>query len=235
MLGGVVLLAAAGWAAAVGLRSGSGALQERTESEKTVLMLLTSLPLMFPERFGLENAGSPALTALQTRYLVKPIAVADAANLKQGKMLFMAHALAQPAEALVDLDRWVRAGGHVVLLADPLLEWESERPLGDALRPAPMFPDTGLLQRWGLRLDAPDQRGVMERRIEGVTILAPSPGTLTGGGCQIQADGFVAECRIGQGRASIIADADLLSAELIASRPQQAEALLRLLDKSEPR
>ena len=71
----------------------------------------------------------------------------------------MAHPLAQTAENLVALDAWVRGGGRVLLLADPMLEWPSKRPLGDPLRPPPMFMDTGLLAHWGLRLDAPDERG----------------------------------------------------------------------------
>ena len=62
----------------------------------------------------------------------------------------MAQPLAQPAEDLVALDDWVRGGGRVLLLADPMLEWPSKRPLGDPLRPPPMFMDTGLLAHWGL-------------------------------------------------------------------------------------
>ena len=61
----------------------------------------------------------------------------------------MAHPLAQTAENLVALDQWVRGGGRVLLLADPMLEWPSERPLGDPLRPPPMFMDTGLLAPLG--------------------------------------------------------------------------------------
>jgi hypothetical protein len=235
LLGGAILLGAAGWAAAVGLRQGGTSLPARAESEKPVLMLLTSLPLVFAERFGLEGGGSPALTALQSRYHVVPIAVADAANLKQGRMLFMAHALAQPAEALVDLDRWVRSGGHAVLLADPMLEWESTRPPGDGLRPAPMFPDTGLLGHWGLQLDAPDERGAVERRLGGTAIMADSPGALSGRRCEIGRDGFVAVCRIGKGLATIIADADFLAPEAFAAQPENADALLRELDRTEPK
>ena len=74
-------------------------------------------------------------------------------------MLLMAHPLAQPAEALVDLDRWVRDGGRLLLLADPKLDWPSKRALGDTLRPPPAFADTGLLAHWGLRLDAPADGG----------------------------------------------------------------------------
>jgi hypothetical protein len=181
-------------------------------SAKPTLMLLTTLPLVFGEQFGLEGGGSPALKALETRYTVNSVGVADSATLKQGKLLLMAHPLAQPADALVDLDRWVRGGGRLLLLADPLLEWPSERPLGDNLRPPPAFADTGLLRHWGLRLDAPDERGPGSRRLGGYEILTNSPGSLVGR-CAVSPDRLVARCRIGKGEATIVADADFLNVE----------------------
>jgi hypothetical protein len=181
-------------------------------SAKPRLMLLTTLPLVFGEQFSLEGGGSPALKALETRYTVTSVGVADSATLKQGRLLLMAHPLAQPAEALVDLDRWVRGGGRLLLLADPLLEWPSERPLGDTLRPPPAFADTGLLRHWGLRLDAPEQRGPGSRRLGGYEIVTNSPGSLAGR-CPVSRDRLVARCRIGKGEATIIADADFLNVE----------------------
>jgi hypothetical protein len=124
----------------------------------------------------------------------------------------MAQPRAQPAEDLVALDDWVRKGGRVLILADPLLEWPSERPLGDPLRPPPMFADTGLLAHWGLRLDAPDERGPQRRELAGRQIVAVSPGSLFGR-CEVSRDRLVAHCRIGRGRATIVADADFLNGE----------------------
>ena len=178
---------------------------------RPTLLLLTSLPLVFGEDFSLESAGSPALKALQTRYKVVPISVTDGSELAKGKLLLMVHPSAQTAENLVTLDTWVKNGGRVLLLADPMLEWPSKRPLGDALRPSPMFMDTGLLQHWGLRLDAPDGRGPQARKLGGYDVLTVSPGSLSGN-CPISADRLVAHCSIGKGRATIVADADLLDA-----------------------
>jgi hypothetical protein len=172
-------------------------------------MLLTSLPIVFGEKFELGDTGSAALARLETRYRVQPISLADTASLSGGKLLLAAHPGAQPAETLVELDAWVRGGGRLLLLADPMLEWHSDRPLGDRLRPAPGFADTGLLAHWGLRLDAPDARGPVERTVAGRRILLASPGHL-GGRCPIEADGLIARCAIGQGRVTIIADADFL-------------------------
>ena len=197
-----------------------------TAAAKPKLMLLTTLPLVFGEQFGLEGGGSPALKALETRYTVNPVGVADAATLKHGKLLLMAHPQAQPAEALVDLDRWVRQGGRLLLLADPLLEWPSERPLGDTLRPPTAFADTGLLKHWGLRLDAPDERGPMSRQLGGFEVLTNSPGALAGG-CAITRDRLVARCRIDQGAATIIADADFLNvADLDGPTDKNLDAIL---------
>jgi hypothetical protein len=180
---------------------------------KPTLMLLTSLPLVFAEKFGLDGGGSPALMALAMDYRVVPIGIADSTTLgKRRLLLLMAHPQAQTAEALVDLDKWVRDGGRLLLLADPMLEWPSERPLGDPLRPPPAFADTGLLQHWGLRLDAPDERGPAMRRLGGMEILTASPGSLVGQ-CVIARDGLVARCRIGKGQAIIVADADFLDVD----------------------
>jgi hypothetical protein len=93
-----------------------------------------------------------------------------------------------------------------------MLEWPSERPLGDPLRPPAMFMDTGLLQHWGIRLDAPDRRGPQTRELAGREVLTASPGALVGN-CDTSADGLVAHCKVGKGRATIVADADILDVD----------------------
>ena len=174
------------------------------------LLLLTSLPLVFNEEFGLERSGSPALRELGKAYRVVPISVTSSSQLAGGKLLLMAHAQAQTAENLVALDSWVRNGGRVVILADPLLEWPSKTSLGDPLRPSPMFMDTGLLAHWGLRLDEPAERGPRVQRLGSYQILTVSPGRLAGE-CEIRDQGFDAFCKIGKGQAIVIADADFLN------------------------
>ena len=164
-----------------------------------MLLLLTSLPLMFNEDFSLEGGGSDALTALEKRLPRRSDQRHRWRELAKGRLLLMAHPLAQTAENLVALDTWVRRGGRVLLLADPMLEWPSKRPLGDPLRPPPMFADTGLLGHWGLRLDAPDGAGARAARLGGYDIITASPGSLFGNGCRISADRLVAHCPIGAG------------------------------------
>ena len=91
----------------------------------------------------------------------------------------------------------------------------SELPLGDKRRAPIGFADTGLLQRWGLRLDAPEQRGPRQSTIGGAAVLTASPGILerAGQGCRLADAGLVARCGIGQGEAIVIADADFLNLE----------------------
>lgn len=198
-------------------------------AEKPSLLLLTSLPLVFGEQFSLDGGGSPVLKMLESRYRVVPISVTSPADLAKGRLLLMAHPLAQTAENLVALDEWVRRGGRVMLLADPMLEWPSERPLGDPLRPPAMFMDTGLLQHWGLRLEAPDERGTRVRQLGGGEVLTRSPGLLSGR-CSISRDRLIARCRVGKGVAIIVADADFLDTpHLGAEGSSNLEALLREL------
>ena len=193
----------------------------RPPAERPTLALLTSLPLVFGESFGLESGGSPALTRLEQRYNVVPIGVADAASLEGRRLLLMAHPRAQPAEVLVELDQWVRGGGRVLLLADPRLDWPSERPLGDNLRAPPAFADTGLLGHWGLRLSGPDLQGPASVGNGDLTVVASSPGKLESRSCVIVGHGFVARCRIGRGEATVIADADFLNVQGQGSGPTE--------------
>jgi hypothetical protein len=192
-------------------------LAARTTPERPKLLLVTSLPLIFSEQFSIEDGGSATLKALESRYRVAPIGVTDRQGLAKGRLLLMAHPLAQPAEDLVALDEWVRSGGHLLLLADPQLDWPSTRLLGDPLRPPPMFMDTGLLHHWGLNLLAPSRSGAAVRKLAGIDVLTDSPGELSGT-CDVSRDRLVAYCRIGKGRATVVADADFLDRDRLGPR-----------------
>jgi hypothetical protein len=229
---GVVVVAAAALAVAW-MRGGSEPLPPRAPEARPVLLLLTSLPIVFGEDFSVQQYGSPALDALEARYRVVPIGAADPAELARGRLLLMAQPRAQPAEDLVALDTWVRSGGRVLLLADPMLDWPSERPLGDPLRPLATFMDTGLLAHWGLRLDAPDVRGPREGTLGDYDVVTVSPGTLSGA-CDIGRGGLVARCRIGEGRVTVVADADILdSAELGRDARHNFDCVLAVIAKLE--
>ena len=209
----LVAIGAGGLAYAVARQATGASLPPRAAGQRPTLLLLTSLPLVFGEQFSIEGGGSPALKALETRYRVVPISVTDRGRAGEGPT---------PADGAAPRaagrgsrrarSMGARAAARVLLLADPLLEWPSERPLGDPLRPPPMFMDTGLLGHWGLKLDAPDQRGPRRGRLGGYDIMTESPGSLSGAARSAR-DRLVAHCRVGQGRATIVADADFLNVE----------------------
>jgi hypothetical protein len=227
---GLVVLLLIGAAAFALVRDGPGA-DISPRSDRPKLMLLTTLPLLFPEEFSLEGSGSKPLEALETRYQVLPIGTADAHSLGRGRMLLMAHPLAQPANSLVALDRWVQAGGRLLLLADPKLDWPSKRPLGDKLRPPPSFADTGLLAHWGLKLSKSEIDGPVSAEVGSHFVLFSSPGALGDerAGCEIEAKGVVARCRIGRGRVTVVADADWLNVEDRSREEARDESLDLLL------
>ena len=209
-----LVLATTGGAVLVGQHDGEVS-QHKDLAVKPRLALLSSLPLLFGEQFGLESPRPPAMARIEHKYRVVPIAVADSASLKGFSRLLMAHPRAQLAEVLVELDAWVRGGGHVVLLADPRFAWEGSRALGDPLRPPPDFADTGLLAHWGLRLGV-DETGEGE--------LRP-----TSRNCIVKEAGLLARCRVGRGTARIIADADFLMANEHQGK-QRLNLLLTELD-----
>jgi hypothetical protein len=220
------------------LRGPSDRIEPRLPAERPSLMLLTALPIVFPETFTLDADESAVLEALSSRYQVIPISVADRESLHGHRLLLMAQPQAQPGQILVELDEWVSGGGRVLLLADPALEWPSRLALGDRRRPPMAFADTGLLGHWGLRLDAPDRPGPASFEIDGRTVHASSPGSLvaTGGYCDVSARGLIARCTIGRGLASVIADADFLNVEDKSEPARKAslEMLLRELERLEP-
>jgi hypothetical protein len=175
------------------------------------LALLTSLPIAFGESFGLDQQRSPLLGELESSFTVEPVDGPE--QLRPGGLLLAAQPRALTAERLVALDKWVREGGRVVLLADPFLQFESSRPLGDRFRPPLRYPDTGLLAHWGLMLD--DRTDDRTEQVEtdlgrGVRLSAGGLGSLTraGGDCTLSPTRAVARCPIGKGYATVVADAD---------------------------
>ena len=183
------------------------------ERPKPDLFLLTSLPIAWSEQFSLDQPKSPVMTTLEKDYRVKLIDLPS--QLPKGAVLLAAQPRALPAEELVKLDAWVRHGGRLLLLVDPMLEWPSDLPLGDKRRAPTSFADTGLLQHWGLRLDAPDRRGSVQSQIDGRPVQTASPGLLVleRGGCRLSDHGFVGRCAIGRGQVTVIADADFLKGD----------------------
>lgn len=158
--------------------------------------------------------------------LLKPQGFAD---------LIMAQPRPLEPQENVALDGWVRGGGHVLLFADPMLTWESRFALGDRRRPQDTVLLSPILEHWGLELqfdpDQPD--GTRENTGTGLSVRLA--GTLVArprgdAACRIEQRGLIAECRIGKGRALIVADSAVLEPAEQTAGP--AATLRALLDRA---
>lgn len=224
----------AGWglAAAALLASEASALPApnaaAAEPGRPDLLLMTGLPIVWGEGGAFDPQSRPAASyrVLEARFAVRPIDAIEPATLRGARLMLLAQPRLLAAEELVALDDWVRSGGRLLVLTDPRLDWPSELALGDVRR-APALPLLGpLLQRWGLRLD-PVEEGPTADRVEtpaGARRIAfagpgwehgspPGRFVVTGPGCALGERQWLARCRIGQGVALLVADADLLHDE----------------------
>jgi len=117
----------------------------------------------------------------------------------------------------VALDDWVRAGGHLLLVLDPMLSGEYDLPIGDPRRPVDTAVIPPVVARWGMKVSFAIHEseegyhtsatmpggGVLPRAYPGTVDLVPSPAA---GECSLH-EGTVARCKVGKGKVTLIADA----------------------------
>ncbi|PNU01886.1 DUF4350 domain-containing protein [Novosphingobium guangzhouense] len=201
--------------------------------EGEVIGLYSSLPIAWKEaadiRGLLADEGAPhwAMDALQQRGRVVPLdTLADAHGalpLPKRAMLVLAQPRPLTAQENVALDAWVRAGGRVLLFADPMLTSHSLFSPGDPRRPQDIVMLSPILGRWGLELQFDDAQGAGERLEDGIPVNLPghfaslgNSGDASGKAgdvvaqCRIEASGLLARCRSGKGLILAVADAALL-------------------------
>ena len=192
---------------------GEGAPEAATRPD---LMLLTALPLVWGEAGPLDANSKPAAAykMLEQEFAVRPLDLLDRAQLDRGRLLLLAQPRALAPAELVALDSWVRSGGRVLILTDPALFWPSELPLGDIRRAPAIGLLAPILDHWGLRMDPPEvpaavvqSHGADDRRL---VMFAPGRISSASRHCAVDPSGVMADCRLGKGRAMVMADADLL-------------------------
>ncbi len=177
------------------------------------------------------------MTALEQRGRVVPLD--SLANLKAALPADGLLVLAQPRPLSPDenvaLDAWVRAGGRLLLLADPMLTAESAYPLGDPRRPEAIAMLSPILRHWGLEpeFDADQAAGVRTPAPFAIPVPVDLPGSfrlVSKDMCRLEADGLAAECRIGKGHVIILADAAVLDGD-DAGRRAAFSSMLDLLHR----
>jgi hypothetical protein len=178
---------------------------------------MTSLPLFQARTHGgsaLEGVGmqTPLLIGLRESFALSSVDVLDPPSLHEFRRLLLVQPRLLAPPELVALDNWVRAGGEVMIFADPLLRWPDEQPLGDPRRPPITSLLDPLMSHWGLTLDHAST-GLVERRVLAGKAMIQVAGAsrfsaAKGSPCSLAENGLIAYCGIGKGRAVLIADAD---------------------------
>ena len=200
--------------------------KEAATGPKIDLMLMSALPLRWGEKGPLVGSSRPAEAyfALAEEFRIRPLDVLDTASLKSGKLLLVAQPRALSPGELVALDAWVRRGGRALILTDPQLVWPSELALGDIRRAPAVGLLDPLLRHWGLRMSAPARPQWMTRDItlrgakRRLITFADGSFVPTASDCAVVQVPQIARCAIGEGRAILFADADMLHDQLWVGR-----------------
>jgi hypothetical protein len=159
--------------------------------------LFSALPLMWGEGDPADILnGRAKRSTLLDGLDVRAIDVISAATLGNDPLI-VAQPRAMSPEELVAVDSWVRNGGRALVFADPLLKWPSRYALGDPRRAPPVTLLDPLLTHWGVAVD----------------VKSDGSGRWEKGPCA-PVDSITIDCRIGKGRALMVADADLLDARV---------------------
>jgi hypothetical protein len=205
------------------------------------LGLMGTIPIYWGETgdFGelLEDKdnGHWARAQLEAEYTLRPLDTLDAESLAGLDRLLLAQPRALSAAENVALDAWVRGGGQLLLFADPMLTGESRFAIGDRRRPQDVILLSPILDHWGLALEFDDDEpaGYAVLPTSGAPLPVNLPGSLRlreGADCTILVADVLAECRIGEGRAVVMADAALL--DLREAHSGAAAALDWLISES---
>lgn len=183
----------------------------RPVSDRPSLAVITALPLFWDEMGRGAPRDAPVVTVLRTRFTVMPLD--DPQHLaKTGarRLLFAQPRTMTPAQ-LVAVDAWVRSGGTALVLADPLLRWPGELPLGDRRRAPPVGLLGPLLSHWGF---SPGEVESAEIRY-----FIPDGALVTISGAEFREGALTAERQVGRGTVRLVGDADLLDDRLWLADP----------------
>lgn len=130
----------------------------------------------------------------------------------------------------VALDEWVRAGGHLLLVLDPLLTGEYPFALGDPRRPADTALIPPVVARWGLEVSYDEAQDAPRAMTIGPgTIAVAQAGEIAASpdACTIVGEGVAARCEVGEGTVTLIADAALLEhRDLAGANGESIQALM---------
>lgn len=226
------------------------ALAPQKPHENRPLGLMTTLPIYWGEADGINEmiAGTAqphwARAALEVNFELIPLDSLDGpggiGSPARIDRLLLAQPRALSGPENVALDNWVRGGGRLLMFADPMLTGHSRFSIGDRRRPQDVVLLSPILARWGLELEFDEAQIPGERKAQfgeidlpvdlSGTLRAATVGPGVAADCEVKANGLVADCTIGQGRALIVADAAILDQD--AGNSMRENALCRLTQQA---
>lgn len=199
------------------------------------LGLMSSLPLYWPEGADMAALATGAVNlpwqrrVIETRYAITPLDTLssipalspDAAEVDPlaglERLAVIQPRGLSPADN-VALDQWVRAGGRLLLVLDPVLTGEYAAALGDPRRPVDTALIPPVVKRWGLdvgfTIHATEEGYRKTIRLPGGEELPLAyPGMIeiadqAANRCA-SSHSVIATCRVGQGQVTLLADAAL--------------------------
>jgi hypothetical protein len=190
--------------------------------DRPSLAVITGLPLFWSESGQGGPQDAPIVTVLRTRFTIMPMDDPSQLATSGTRRLLLAQPRALTPTQLVAIDRWVRDGGTILVLADPLLRWPSDLPLGDRRRAPSAALLQPLLDHWGFRPLAIKDDEIRYRTPDGYVV------TLSG----VQAyqtgvddrwvgpnDWVVLRKRVGKGEVLLLGDADPIDDRLWLADP----------------
>ena len=236
-LGLAALVAAAiFWARAASNSGDSAGLPALAPKDAPALGLMTSLPIYWNEGDAFAALGSEehelpwVRRAIEQRYRISPLDSLSAAQELSGEtsdpLQSIDHlAIIQPRGLSpsdnVALDDWVRGGGKLLLVLDPMLVGEYEVMLGDPRHPTVSAVIPPVVERWGYRITFDDAQSDKARLVtwdglELPVVLAgafvhaePPDGVTLRKPQSLFADRALAHFPWGEGQVTILADAAL--------------------------
>lgn len=213
------------------------------EEGRPPLGLMTTLPLYWPEigEFGeLVTGGQDkgwVRSLLERSFDLQPLDVLDTKSLSRFDRLILAQPRALSPQENVALNEWVRAGGELLLFADPMLTAHTRYAIGDRRRPQDVVLLSPILAHWGLELmfEAEQPAGARAVTGDGLELPVDLPGRWSasaGAPCELSLQDIVAICALGRGRAVIVADAAVLEDGEGGADTAQRDALTKLLARA---